>query len=58
MIELEIMAIEDSSGYPTATPPIPGVDPITNLATPGFGQYQGQARLVSLTFSIKPKRWR
>ena len=42
MIELEIMAIEDSSGDPTATPPIPGVDPITNLATPGFGQYQGQ----------------
>lgn len=42
MIELEIMAIEDSSGYPMATPPIPGVDPITGLATPGFGQYQGQ----------------
>ena len=33
MIELEIMAIEDSSG---------GVDPITQLATPGYGQYQGQ----------------
>ena len=33
MIELEIMAIEDSSG---------GVDQLTGLASPGYGQYQGQ----------------
>ena len=45
MIELEIMAIEDSSGrHDTAGMLIPdsGVNPVTQLAYPGFGEYQAQ----------------